>query len=98
MLSSGFQALEAVPPRSQEELDQSLGELSHRWPYFLPDGRHYFFSAANFSGGTAEAASVYLGDLDSNQTKLLFHARSNAVYAPGHILFVARPNLDGSAL
>jgi eukaryotic-like serine/threonine-protein kinase len=26
--------------------------------------------------------------LDSNQTKLLFHARSNAVYAPGHILFV----------
>jgi serine/threonine protein kinase len=70
------------------KLDQSLGELSHRWPYFLPDGRHYFFSAANFSGGTAEVASVYLGDLDSNQSKLLFHARSNAVYAPGHILFV----------
>jgi serine/threonine protein kinase len=70
------------------KLDQSLGELSHRWPYFLPDGRHYFFSAANFSGGTAEVASIYLGDLDSSQSKLLFHARSNAVYAPGHILFV----------
>ncbi|MFY9560395.1 MAG: protein kinase, partial [Terriglobales bacterium] len=70
------------------KLDASLGELSSRWPYFLPDGRHFFYSAANFSGGTAESASIYLGDLDSKQSKLLFHARSNAVYAPGHILFV----------
>ena len=64
------------------------GELSHRWPYFLPDGRHFLYSAINPSRGSAESASVYLGDLDSKEGKLLFHARSNAVYTPGHILFV----------
>jgi Tol biopolymer transport system component len=69
-------------------LDSSRGELSHRWPYFLPDGQHFFYSAANFSGGSAESASVYLADLDSKQSKFLFQARSNAVYTPGYILFV----------
>jgi Tol biopolymer transport system component len=69
-------------------LDRSRGELSHRWPYFLPDGQHFFYFAANFSGGSAESASVYLADLDSKESKLLFHARSNAVYTPGYILFV----------
>src|SRR6266851_2691787 len=69
-------------------LDSSRGELSHRWPYFLPDGHHFFYSAANFSGGSAESASVYVADLDSKEGKLLFHARSNAVYTPGYILFV----------
>jgi eukaryotic-like serine/threonine-protein kinase len=75
-------------PTEVTKLDRSRVELSHRWPYFLPDGRHFFYSAANFSGGSAESASVYLGDLDSNVSKLLFHARSNAVYTPGYILFV----------
>jgi serine/threonine protein kinase len=76
---------------TQEEittLDRSRGELSHRWPYFLPDGRHFLYSAINPSRGSAESASVYLGDLDSKEGKLLFHARSNAVYTPGYILFV----------
>jgi eukaryotic-like serine/threonine-protein kinase len=75
-------------PTEVTKLDSSRVELSHRWPYFLPDGHHFFYSAANFSGGSAESASVYLADLDSKESKLLFHARSNAVYSPGHILFV----------
>ena len=29
-----------------------------------------------------------MADLDSKESKLLFHARSNAVYTPGYILFV----------
>jgi eukaryotic-like serine/threonine-protein kinase len=69
-------------------LDRSRGELSHRWPYFLADGRHFLYSAINPSLGSAESASVYLGDLDSKEVKLLFHARSNAVHTPGYILFV----------
>jgi eukaryotic-like serine/threonine-protein kinase len=75
-------------PDTITTLDRSRGELSHRWPYFLPDGHHFFYLAANFSGGSAESASVYLADLGSKESKLLFHARSNAVYTPGHILFV----------
>ena len=70
------------------KLDSSRGELSHRWPVFLPDSRHFLFSAANFAGGSAESASIYVADLDSGEKKLLFHARSNAAYTPGSILFL----------
>jgi serine/threonine protein kinase/Tol biopolymer transport system component len=75
-------------PEAITTLDRSRGEMSHRWPYFLPDGHHFLYFAANFSGGRAESAAVLLGDLDSKESKLLFHARSNAAYMPGYILFV----------
>jgi eukaryotic-like serine/threonine-protein kinase len=75
-------------PTEITKLDNSHGELTHRWPFFLPDGRHFFYSAANFLGGSMETASVYLGSLDSRETKLLFHARSNAAYMSGYVLYV----------
>jgi len=75
-------------PVAVTTLDRALGEFSHRWPYFLPDGRHFLYLAANFSGGRAETSSVFLGTIDSARGKLLFHARSNAAYTPGYILFV----------
>ena len=71
------------------KLDSSRGELSHRWPVFLPDSRHFLFSAANFAGGSAESASISVADLDSGEKKLLFHARSNAAYTPGPFCFCA---------
>jgi serine/threonine protein kinase/Tol biopolymer transport system component len=68
--------------------DPSNRELSHRWPYFLPDGNHFIYLAANFAGGSIEMASVYLASLDSRERKLLFHARSNVSYTSGHLLYV----------
>ena len=32
-------------PVAITQLDQSLGELTHRWPVFLPDGKHFIYSA-----------------------------------------------------
>jgi Tol biopolymer transport system component len=29
-------------------LDESRSESSHRWPAFLPDGKHYIYLSANF--------------------------------------------------
>ena len=75
-------------PETVTALDHSRGELTHRWPYFLPDGHHFFYFATNFSGASAEGESIYLADLDSKESKLLFHARSSAVYTPGYIMFV----------
>ncbi|HEV1995402.1 MAG TPA: protein kinase [Candidatus Acidoferrum sp.] len=75
-------------PSEITKLDRSHGELTHRWPFFLPDGRHFFYLAANFMSGNKEANSVSLGSLDSTETKLLFHARSNAAYTSGYVLYV----------
>src|ERR1700730_8361857 len=37
-------------PVGMTKPDASRFETSHRWPVFLPDGKHFFYLAANFSG------------------------------------------------
>ncbi|MBI4480048.1 MAG: serine/threonine-protein kinase [Acidobacteria bacterium] len=66
-------------------LDASRQENGHYNPYFLPDGKHflYFNRSSN-----AEKNAIFLGSLDSKETKLLLNASSNAVYVPpGYLLF-----------
>ncbi len=67
--------------------------LSNRWPHFLPDGRHFLYLEANFSGGSGESASVYVASLDSKENKLLFHVRSNVSYSNGYLLFMRERTL-----
>ena len=63
------------------QLDLSRGENSHRWPHFLPDGRHFLFTARS---SLKENTAIYIGSLDSSETRRLAAAQSNAAYAdPG---------------
>jgi Tol biopolymer transport system component len=67
--------------------DKSRGEDSHRWPVFLPDGTHYLFLAANFSG-QKHVDSIFVGSLDSKEKRFVVEADANAAYAaPGFLLF-----------
>jgi serine/threonine protein kinase/Tol biopolymer transport system component len=76
------------PTMPVTELDAARGETSHRWPMFLPDGRHFLYLAANF-GGRTDVNGIYLGSLDSPERKLLVQATSNVGYAPpGFLLYV----------
>jgi serine/threonine protein kinase/Tol biopolymer transport system component len=63
-------------------------ETSHRWPDFLPDGKHFIY----FAHGTTNADSgIYVAALDAKdkERKLLLRNDSNAIYAaPGYLLFV----------
>jgi Tol biopolymer transport system component/predicted Ser/Thr protein kinase len=65
--------------------------LSHRFPSFLPDGRHFLYLAMR-SGESEkvrdEDLGIFVGSVDSRQTRRLLTDRSNAVYAPpGFVLF-----------
>src|SRR5208282_2445922 len=65
-------------------------ETSHRWPDFLPDGKHFLYFA---HGSTSADSGIYVGSLDSNSNskdrKLLLRNDSNGIYAaPGYLLFV----------
>ncbi|HEX4486409.1 MAG TPA: hypothetical protein VH088_09100, partial [Terriglobales bacterium] len=66
--------------------DRTLGEDSHRWPVFLPDGNHFVYLAMNLSG-KKDLSEIYVGALDSNEKRLVTTARANAAYAPGYLLF-----------
>jgi Tol biopolymer transport system component len=73
------------------KLDESRAESSHRWPVFLPDGKHYLYLAANFSGQFDKNA-IFLGSLESTEKRLIVAASSNVVYAEPGYLFYIRDN------
>ena len=54
---------------------------------FLPDGKHYLYMAANFSGQKGVDA-IFVGLLDSKEKRFVVEATANAGYAaPGFLLF-----------
>ncbi|MCA1604924.1 MAG: protein kinase, partial [Acidobacteria bacterium] len=61
-------------------------EEAHRWPYFLPDGRHFVFLA---DAATTEHHNIRVGSLDSQDSQILLPAISRVAYAPpGYLLYV----------
>ena len=67
-------------------LDVSRNENSHRWPVFLPDGKHFLFWGRSSKGPHEDL--VYVGELGSLQAKTLMQSDSTAVYASGYLLFL----------
>jgi eukaryotic-like serine/threonine-protein kinase len=65
-------------------LNAERNENSHRWPQFLPDGRHFLFTARS---DVIEHTVVYVGSLDSRTITPLFPAQSNVSFASGYLLF-----------
>ena len=62
-------------------------QASHRWPVFLPDGRHFLYLACNFSG-RLDKNMIFVGSLDSDEKRLIVNASTNAFYAdPGYLLY-----------
>jgi Tol biopolymer transport system component len=61
------------------------GETTQRWPWFLPDGKHFVF-AAGPAGLTRRAIRV--GSLDSTESTKLLEADSGAVYSARYLLFL----------
>jgi eukaryotic-like serine/threonine-protein kinase len=69
-------------------------QTSHQFPAFLPDGRHFVFSA---QGGTGNGG-IFVGSLDAGEPTRLMAADTSAVYAPpGYLLFMREGTLLGQA-
>jgi hypothetical protein len=66
------------------ELDQASGEIGHRFPWFLPDNRHFLYTALSTEEGKT---AVYVGDLDSKSRRKVLAGPTNAVYVSGYLLF-----------
>ncbi|HEX5109559.1 MAG TPA: protein kinase [Vicinamibacterales bacterium] len=68
------------------ELDKARKETSHRFPQFLPDGRHYIFLA---TGADARDRVAYVGDLESKERVRLPGVAAEAKYSSsGHLVFI----------
>ena len=58
---------------------------THRWPTFLPDGKHFLFFATNHSGGSEQG--IYMGSLADGSYKHVLDADSNGQYASGYLIY-----------
>ena len=65
----------------------STQHTSHRWPFFLPDGKHFLYLAIMHNPAQSGNNAVYYASLDGRENRQLFHSLSNAVYADGSLLF-----------
>jgi serine/threonine protein kinase/Tol biopolymer transport system component len=68
---------------------QTPGHTSHRFPQFLPDGRHFLF----FSQGSLDSRGIYAGSLDAPEIKRLTPADIGGVYLPPDWLLFVRQGI-----
>ena len=70
---------------------------AHRWPVFLPDGKHFLY-LVDWSGPDAQSNGIYAGSLGSNTSKLVSaEITSNVAFASGRLLFVRDRSLMAQA-
>jgi eukaryotic-like serine/threonine-protein kinase len=73
-------------PVDVTKLDPANGVSSHRWPQFLPDGRHFLFILRSEK---SEQTGLYLASLSDPEPHMILRTSFNALYvSPGYILYV----------
>jgi Tol biopolymer transport system component len=75
-------------PRPLNILDQQSGEVTQRWPQWLPGGKVVLFTSAG-QGSNFEESDIVAYTISSGQWKTLLHGGYYARYVPtGHILYM----------
>jgi serine/threonine protein kinase/Tol biopolymer transport system component len=64
-----------------------IKHTTHRWPWFLPDGKHFVFLATSHTGGDPKQNGIYFGSIDNKETHLVLATDSAAQYASGYLLY-----------
>lgn len=73
------------------EIDRSK-EDTQRWPWFMPDGKHYIFLAVSHMSLDPSKQGIYFASLDSKETHFVVSSASGAQYVAGYLLY--RLNAD----
>jgi Tol biopolymer transport system component/predicted Ser/Thr protein kinase len=70
-------------------------EINHLWPVWLPDGRHFIYTATSLDEhGIRAPRTVYIRSIDAGDPLLLMHTESRVTYAsPGYLLYAEQGTL-----
>jgi eukaryotic-like serine/threonine-protein kinase len=95
-ITAGIFRVSASPGSTPVEITRtSSAQDTNRWPYILPDGKHFLYLASSHSNPQASAQNgIYFASLDGKENRFVMPAQSNVVYAHGELLFVQ----DGTLL
>ena len=67
------------------DYDAARGDSAHRWPEFLPDGRHFLLFIGN---PDVSKRGVYIGALGSPTASFVVNADASALYSNGRLLYM----------
>lgn len=70
---------------------------SHRWPYFLPDGKHFLYLAVIHKTSQDPNDEIYIASLDGKENRVVMRGNTNAAYAAGRLLFMRNTSLMAQA-
>ena len=73
-------------------VDPSM-HTTHRWPKFLPDGRHFIYLAASHFRDAAHDG-LYMGAVDGGSPRLLVASESDGTYVSGFFFFYSKGRLQ----
>jgi len=88
--SGGLQSVSANggDPKPAALLDAKLGQTGHRFPWFLPDGKHFLFASLPAKGLKYD---IFVGSIDDASAQPLMESESAPVYTdPGYLLFARK--------
>ncbi len=73
--------------------DTTIKDQSLRFPFFLPDGKHFIYSIQNLFSGPSPDDMVKVGSINSDVDVTLFHGSTNTEYADGNIFYLNQQTL-----
>jgi len=73
-------------------VDASM-HTTHRWPKFLPDGRHFLYLAASHFRDAAHDG-LYMGSIDGARQRFLVASEGDGVYVSGLLFFYSKGMLQ----
>ena len=93
-----YEVIYRVPASGGEEvpvttLDRSQ-HTTHRWPRFLPDGKHFLYLAAHHMSSKEENSGIYAASIDGGSPKFILRTKGAAFYSSGELLYFR----DGSLM
>jgi len=75
-------------PEPVTSLPREGSGQAHRWPFFLPDGTHFFYYADWSAPEDPHGNGLYVGSLEGGEAKLISaDITGNVEYANGHLLY-----------
>ena len=89
-ISKGIHRVSENGGRSEQitALDSAAGEISHRFPELLPDGKSVLYTIKFNSIATFDEAAIAVYDMKSHSSKILIRGGTFGRYVPtGHLIY-----------
>jgi Tol biopolymer transport system component len=81
-------------PVAVTKLDSSRHETSHRYPFFLPDGRHFLYMATDLTSAPEDPPNaIRIASLDGKLDKAVVPIASAPAYSSGHLIYTREDTL-----